>query len=261
MQIHGVCRRLVGSFLVASLLLGSGLAMAAKVDKVISEEEARTKAAAKSQTKINDISDQTYDIVGDYKNVLKINEGLEVYIGLLQKQLDDQRAELADIEKSIQDVSLIERQIIPMMMSMIDSLEQFVSLDVPFLMEERTKRVAGLRDLMERADVTSAEKFRRVVEAYQIEGEYGRTIEAYKGVASIDGKDREVDFLRIGRTALLYQTIGRDQTGMWNKEAGQWETLPAEVYRNQVTKGLKVARKQVAPDLLILPIDAAENAK
>ena len=261
MQILAICRRYAGSILAASLFLVSGAAVAAKVDKIIAEEEVRTNAAVKSQTKIDAVSDQTYDIVSDYKSVLKINEGLEVYNGLLQKQLDDQNAEIAQIQKSIQDVSLIERQIIPLMVRMIDTLEQFVQLDIPFLLEEREKRVHNLREMMGRADVTAAEKFRRVIEAYQIEGEYGRTIKAYKGVVTIDGKEKEVDFLRIGRTAVLYQTVGKDATGAWNKKTGQWETLPPEIYRNQVSKGLRVARKQVAPDLLILPIDAPETAQ
>lgn len=261
MQILAVCRRFAGSLLVASVCLAPGLASAAKVDKLITAEEARTEAAVKSQTKINTIHDQTYDIVGDYKSVLKINEGLEVYNGLLQKQLDDQNAEIAQIQESIQDVALIERQIIPLMVRMIDTLEQFVELDIPFLLEERRKRVQKLRAMMERADVTAAEKFRRVIEAYQIEGEYGRTIEAYKGVVTIEGKEKEVDFLRIGRTAALYQTVGKDATGAWDKKTGQWETLPPEIYRNQVSKGLRVARKQIAPDLLILPVVAPETAK
>ncbi len=261
MRILAIGRHYAGSMLVVSLFLATGLATAAKVDKVIAEEEARTNAAAKSQTRIDAVSDQTYDIVGDYKSVLKINEGLDVYNGLLQKQLDDQNAEIAQIQKSIQDVSLIERQIIPLMVRMIDTLEQFVQLDIPFLLKEREKRVRSLREMMERADVTVAEKFRRVIEAYQIEGEYGRTIEAYKGVVTIEGKEKEVDFLRIGRTAALYQTVGKDATGAWNKQTGQWETLPPEIYRNQVSKGLRVARKQIAPDLLILPIDAPETAK
>ncbi len=261
MQIIAIGRRFVGLALAVSVLLAPGLAVAAKVDKVIAEEEARTKAAAKSQVKINTVSDKTYDIVGDYKSILKINEGLEIYNSLLQKQLDDQNSELSQIQKSIQSVALIERQIIPLMVRMIDTLDQFVQLDVPFLMEEREKRVRSLREMMERADVTAAEKFRRVIEAYQIEGEYGRTIEAYKGEVSVGGKEREVDFLRIGRTVLLYQTIGKDSTGVWNKKTSQWDILPPEIYRNQVSKGLRVARKQVAPDLLILPIEAPETAK
>ena len=83
---------------------------------------------------------------------------------------------------------------------------QFVDLDVPFLLEERKERVAKLNELMERDDVTVAEKFRKVTEAYQIEMDYGSTIEPYKDTVNIDGGTREVDFLRVGRVSLIYQS-------------------------------------------------------
>ena len=83
------------------------------------------------------------------------------------------------------------------MLKMIDALDQFVELDMPFLLEERRQRVAFLRTLLERSDVTVAEKFRRLLEAYEIENDYGRTIESYKGSLDVDGASREVDFLRI----------------------------------------------------------------
>jgi hypothetical protein len=117
--------------------------------------------------------------------------------------------------------------------------------------------VAFLGTLLERSDVTVAEKFRRLLEAYEIENDYGRTIEAYKGSLELDGAVREVDFLRIGRTALLYQTVDAEIFGMWDKSQGAWVSLPAE-YRNQIRSGIKMARKQVAPNLLILPIGAPE---
>lgn len=261
MQTHRFKRRLIVTLLATPLLFVSGWVSAAKVDKIISSEVARTNDAAKSQSKINKTHDKTGDLLSDYKSVLKIVEGLEVYNGLLQKQLDDQNTELSQLETSLKDVALIERQIIPLMVRMIDSLDQFVKLDIPFLPEERANRVNRLNKMMERADVSAAEKFRRVMEAYQIENDYGRTIEAYKGTAKVGGKDREVDFLRIGRTALIYQSISREHTGMWDQEKKAWQELPAATYRNQVSKGLKVAKKQIAPDLLMLPIKAAEAAK
>lgn len=262
MQLPSFTRRLARPVLVTSLLLLSGWVNAAdKVDKIIKTGEARTTQSAKSQGKINNTSDKTDDLITKYKSVAKIVEGLQVYNGLLQKQLDDQNAELSQLKTSLNDVALIERQIVPLMVRMIDSLDQFVQLDIPFLQEERTTRVKRLHRMMERSDVTAAEKFRRVMEAYQIENDYGRTIEAYKGTAEIAGKEREVDFLRIGRTSLLYQSISREHTGMWDQASKTWQDLPPEVYRNQVSKGLKVARKQIAPDLLMLPVKAAEAAK
>ncbi len=262
MQFPSLIRRLISPALATLLLLLSASVNAAdKVDKIITNEQARTNESVESQGKINKTHDKTGDLLANYKSLFKIVEGLEVYNGLLQKQLDDQDSELTQIETSIKDVALIERQIIPLMVRMIDSLDQFVKLDIPFLKDERTTRVNRLHKMMEKSDVTAAEKFRRVMEAYQIENDYGRTIEAYRGTANVAGKEREVDFLRIGRTSLIYQSTSRELTGMWDQASKSWQQLPAEIYRNQVTRGLKIARKQIAPDLLMLPVQAAEAVK
>jgi hypothetical protein len=164
---------------------------------------------------------------------------------------------MAALNESIRNVALIERQILPMMTRMLDSLEVFIELDTPFLLNERTERLERLRGMMERSDVSAAEKFRRVVEAYQIENDYGRTIEAYKDTVEIDGVAQEADFLRIGRVSLAYQTVGGGTTGAWDKQAGQFVKLDDAEFKNQVAHGLKVARKQVAPDLLVVPVPAA----
>ena len=137
---------------------------------------------------------------------------------------------------------------------MIEGLDRFVELDIPFLLEERVERVANLKILMERADVTVAEKFRRLTEAFQIENDFGRTIEAYQGTLVIEGATLEVSFLRLGRIGLYYQTADAGATGRWDPEARDWEVLGGSKARNQVRRGLKMARKQVAPDLLLLPV-------
>ena len=160
---------------------------------------------------------------------------------------------MADLNAAIDEVSVIERQITPLMMNMIDGLAQFVALDVPFLPEERAQRVTGLRAMMDRADVAPSEKFRRVMEAFQVEMDYGRTLEAYQGLHIIDGQERDVEFLRLGRTALIYQTRDASSQGVWNKQTRQWEALDSS-YRTQITKGLRMAKKQLAPDLLMLPV-------
>jgi hypothetical protein len=152
---------------------------------------------------------------------------------------------------------VINRQIVPIMTQMIDGLEQFVDLDVPFLLDKRQERVARLQELMERDDVTVAEKFRKVTEAYQIENDYGSTIESYKGTLTIDDSTRELDFLRVGRIALMYQSPDGKLSGAWDQQNRQWQALGSE-YRNQIKFGLKIAKKQVAPDLALLPVQAPE---
>ncbi len=231
----------------------------AQINQVLAQGEARANEGAQAQQQIERLADQAGALLNEYRTELKVVDGLNVYNGLLQKQIDNQQKEMTVLSESIEKVSLIERQIKPLMISMIDSLEEFVRLDVPFLPEERSDRVERLRLLMERSDVTAAEQLRRVMEAYQIENEYGRTIEDYKGTVEVDGQPREVDFLRVGRIALLYQSVGGQFTGAYNKETGQFEEISPALYKAQMANGLRIARKQKAPELMILPIPAPKG--
>jgi hypothetical protein len=242
---------------VAWLLRLAAGAHAQSVEGALSAAEAADDAARGSQARIDQTVDQTRSLEREYAAIMKEIDGLEVYNALLEKQLASQDQEIADLNHSIDQVSVIERQVTPLMLKMIDTLEQFIELDLPFLIEERRQRVAFLRTLLERSDVTVAEKFRRLLEAYEIENDYGRTIESYKGSLEVDGASREVDFLRLGRVALLYETVDAEIYGMWDPGQKAWVGLPAE-YRNQIRNGIKMAHKQIAPNLLTLPIPAPE---
>ena len=251
-------RLLLSAILVAvfSLSTSASVFAQATVDQVTQEGEKRADAGAAEQQRVEQIANQTDDLLNEFNTLAKVVDGLVTYNSLLQRQVNNQEEEKVALTESISNVALIERQIIPMMTRMLDSLEQFIELDTPFLLDERRERLERLRGMMVRSDVSSAEKFRRVIEAYQIENDYGRTIEAYKGTVPINGNPQEVDFLRIGRVSLAYQSVGGSHTGTWDKEAGDWAELEASEFKNQIADGIRVARKQVAPDLLIVPVAA-----
>ena len=208
-----------------------------------------------SQIIVSNLSDETQDLLGQYRLVLQQIDRLIAYNDYVERLIVDQEAQIIDIRKQLDQFALIERGIVPLMLDSIDILDKFIDLDVPFLLEERKARVARLRTIMDLSDVTVSEKYRQIMDAYQIETTYGRDIEAYTGLLEIDGESRQVDFLRIGRTSLTYQTPDQEETGFWNKQTGQWEKLPNK-YQNYVTQGLRVARKQVTPNILELPIEA-----
>ena len=238
--------------------LSFGLASTQDLDSVMKSAQQGNDAARASQGRIDQVVDKTRDLAADYSAVMKEVDGLIVYNKLLQKQVQGQVDELAQLDISMDQVSVVERQVLPLMIRMIDGLDQFIALDVPFLPNERSKRLSTLREMMERADVSASEKFRRVLESYQIENEYGRTIEAYKGSLDVDGVAREVDFLRVGRVGLYYQTLDLQYSGVWDKAANSWTAL-GEEYRSSIRSGLRIARKETAPDLLTLPLAAAEG--
>ncbi|SET45714.1 DUF3450 domain-containing protein [Thalassotalea agarivorans] len=242
-----------------SLSTVTAAAQEQQLDDVVKAGSDINQSANRSQQRIDKMNDQVVDKLQTYKALNKEIDGLTVYNQQMQAQLDNQLIELQQLGQSIEQVSIIERQISPLMARMITTLDTFVSLDVPFLPEERQHRLADLKGMMERSDVSTSEKFRRVLEAYQVEVDYGRTIEAYQGEIDIDGTPMNVDFLRIGRVSFLYQSRDGLQLGQWDQASQSWQKLPAS-YRTSVNKALRIARKQLAPDLITVPVNLAKSA-
>ena len=115
------------------------------------------------------------------------------YNTALEAQLQSQQNEMASLQAQIAGMDATAAEIPAMLQKMFEQLDAFVAADVPFLAKERADRVSRLRDLMGQTDKPAGEKFRRLLEAYTIEMEYGRTMEAYHGTLN-DG--READFVR-----------------------------------------------------------------
>ncbi len=231
-----------------------------KLNASIKTQDATEKAAATSQKKIDSIADEAERMLTDYKLIMRQYDALSGYHNQVQKIVDGQTEELASLESQLTEIDTTNQGMIPLLGRMLDTLEKFIQLDVPFLPRERAKRIADLMDLMDRADVTISEKYRRITEAYQVEMEYGRTIETYTGDLQKEGKTRSVAFLRIGRVALMYQTLDKKETAVWDQDKQQWQLL-SEEYRKPVSEGLKIALKQAPPNLIKLPVQAPGKLK
>jgi methyl-accepting chemotaxis protein len=172
-------RRVSIAVLATAIVTLSGSVFAQSVDQVLQAELRRLNLAQQSQERINNIVEGTRSLEDQYRAINKEIDGLRVYNRLMMAQTEGQKAVLEDISLSMDQVDVINRQIFPLMERMIDGLEQSVALDVPFLMEERSARIDNLKEIMERSDVSVAEKFRKVMEAFQIEMDFGSTIEPY----------------------------------------------------------------------------------
>jgi hypothetical protein len=245
--------------LTLALLLAVQSAAQDQVQQIEQEGLERTEAGQKVQRKVDDLHENTRGLIDQYESHLKLVEGLRMYNNMLAKQLEGQTEEIGILRNSIADVAIVERQILPLMSRMIDGLEQFIELDVPFLLKERRERVAKLRELLLRADVTVAEKSRRVLEAYQIENDYGRTIEAYKDKLALTDASFDADFLRIGRVALMYRIVGNEDVGFWDVESQAWVELDGVPWRRYIEQGLKIARQEIAPELISVAINPEQE--
>lgn len=237
----------------------SDAAFAASLDDVLRAAQTINQEARKSQQRIDELTDETRKLLSEYKVVLKENDGLRIYIRQLERQIASQEEEMRQLNSSIDRVTVIERQITPLMERMIDGLERFVEMDVPFSMEERRDRIERLREMMDRADVAVSEKFSQILNAYQIENDYGRTMEAYvDDKFPYQGRDLVVDVLRVGRVALVFQTPDGETIGAWNQAKREWEPLD-DSYKSQIRNGVRMARKQASVDMLIMPVLGPER--
>ena len=222
---------------------------------VVKEEMKTLKEQQKSQKTIDKIADETQVLLQKYRQTLRRIENAKIYNQQLRETIQSQNEEKKNVAEQIETLKNTNKGIIPLMVSMVKNIEQFVSLDIPFLPKERSKRIVELNELLKRADISTSEKFRRILEAYQVENDYGKTIEAYRGIHKKGDKELTVDYLRIGRIALIYQTLDAKESALWNPATNSWEQLSSS-YRKSITEGLKMARKQTAPQLLKLPINA-----
>jgi len=183
---------------------------------------------------------------------------LKVYNKQLAQQIKAQEQAKQDINASIVESKDLEPQVVPLMKKMLVALEEFVKSDLPFHKAERVKSIGELKDLMVNADATTSDRFRNIMDIYTVEGEYGNTYEAYSDTLNVDGTEIEVDMLRVGRLALYYQTKDGKTSGMWDKTNKAWKALPEDTNRH-VRKAIKVAAKQIAPELMNLIISAPEG--
>lgn len=271
-------RRSVGSIPIMAALLSMSLLGSVAVaqsdsaakptqsdDGTPLEEAMRVRAggnegAAKVQTQIDAVSDKTSQLLAEYRTALKQIEAIDLYNAQMNEMISSQEIEIASLHEQVDRVEEVSRSVTPLMIRMITALEKFVELDVPFLIEERTERMEELEAMMGRADVSTSEKFRQIMAAYQTENEYGRTIEAYRGPLVIDGRETTVDFLRFGRVVLVYMALDESGAGVWSQADRAWVPVD-DSYKSSIRSGLRIARKQTAPDLISLPVPAAVAAR
>jgi hypothetical protein len=251
----------LSTVLTAGAVFASSSFASQSLDAILAVGESKVGDAQKSQVRINKLQDETNDLVAKYRQVSKTIEGLKVYNTQMERQLAAQRDEVTRLEGSVGQVSVIQRQVQPLIEEMLSGVEQFIQLDAPYRTKERLARVASVRSLMDSAQVTAAEKFRQVLEIYSIESEYARKVDTYADELDVNGEKLAVDVISVGRIVLAYQTADGSKTGAWDKTAKQWVELDAGQYKVAIRNAIRMAQKKAQNDIMLLPIAAPEAAK
>ncbi len=215
-------------------------------------------SAVESQKKIDQLAIETRTMLEEYRKLLDGSEYQAAYTRELEELQQSQEEQLARLREQIAQARITQQRIVPLMRSMADALEQFVALDLPFHQEERMTAVLDLKARLRRPELSVNAKFRLLLEAYQLEQDYGDNIESWRGALQSGADTLSVEYLRIGRVALYYQTLDGESSGRWDALDQSWVELDPR-YNRDLTQAMRVAQNITAPQLLRLPLPVARE--
>ena len=230
-----------------------------KVQNAVAAQEQLDKTAAASQKKIDTINNGTQDMLAQYLSVTQETEDDRNSDDQLAQIVQAQSDQMNSLTTQMAQVGDVQKGLLPLMLQMTDSLNQFVKLDIPYRLDERLARVQALRVQITNPSVPITDSFQKLIQAYKDEIADGRTVESYRGELNDGGKTQTVNFLRAGHVLLAYQSLDGSQTGYWDKQNHKW--VAANDMKGAVAEAIAIADKQAPPDLMELPVEAPEVSK
>ncbi len=257
--MQSVMSRCLWSGLALCALFGTTSIGAEPVADILSTGAQSAEAGQVAQAEVDRLAAETRTLLDEYTTLTRQIEGLGIHNVRLERQYADQQRRLADIDTAATGALALQREIAPLLVRMVDSLEQFIALDLPFRLPVRNARVAALRSALESADTPLDIAFRDVLLAYRAELEYARHLGAYPDTVTVAGESRGVDVLHVGRSQLLARTPDGTGNFRWDPSVRAWTPLDAG-YDAAIARGIAIASGEQSPALLRLPLPAASEA-
>ena len=225
----------------------------ALIEEAIKIEASSANAAANRQSYIDNMDSEIITLIGDIQFLSQQLDLTNIYNRQMQELINSQNNEITSINEQMVELDNTNRGILPKLEEMVLTLESIIQNDIPFLLDERFARIQDLKNILLQSNISTSEKFRRVFEAYQIENEYGRTIESYRDEIDVDGIKYNVEIFRLSRVGLYARTSDGRYNAMFSKKQNQW--IKQRGIDNELVIALKIAKKELPPSLLKLPVE------
>ncbi|MET0065157.1 MAG: DUF3450 domain-containing protein [Candidatus Thiodiazotropha sp.] len=224
------------------------------LDQAMDLQLQNQKASRTSQQTVERLDDESRKMLEEYRLLSQQLERTRRENDELQAEVEQQAGAIERIDTELDEIERLRDDLDPLMLDMLQALKQLVAVDTPFLIDERSARVNALETQFMARDGTISERFRRLLEAYQIEVDYARNIEAYEGErVAPDGSRKVVNYLRLGRVGFFYQSLDGEEGGVWDNRHRVWRALGKQ-HLAGLEQAMRIARKQLPPDLLVVPL-------
>ncbi len=215
--------------------------------------------ALKTQKRIDDLAQATMNMSLDYRAVLIDIKRAQIYNYQMEQNISRQEEEQKLKQEEINRIDKTERDLLPLMHSMVEALEKFIKFDLPFEQEERQRTLAEVKNMLQNPAFPVATQYGAILTAYQKEIAYGNSVDHYTGTVDISGIPKQVDFLRFGRVCLAYVLSGDTlKAAIWDKETGDWQKLDSKGARI-VARTLKQVQAN-KKSLMTVPVMVSKEA-
>lgn len=205
------------------------------------------------QQKIEAWNEERSGVLADIRELKAQKKWLEYQHKKYDAYIREQDAAISELKRKQEEIEKIKTALEPYMAETVERLETFVHEDLPFLTEERERRLAFLRNSLYDYHLALGEKLRRVLEALHVEAEYGRTLEKSEATLELSGGPTRVVLFRVGRVGLFGMSLDGKNVVRLNAKTGEWEPLPA-AFRAKLSLALDMADKRRAVELVDLPV-------
>ncbi|MCL9781270.1 DUF3450 domain-containing protein [Vibrio sp. S4M6] len=210
--------------------------------------------SAKSQVKVDASADESIKLRAEIEQLKQQVKNLTIYRDHMAAMIKSQDQEMSSIQSQIGEINKTRQGVVPLMYQMIDGLKQIVATSEPIQLQQREARVAKLQALMSQADVSDAEKYRQIIEAYQIELDYGNKLQQYQSQITLkSGQKVEAQVLHLGRISMIARNPDHSQYWIWDDSTKSWTQADSSLDSN-LNQAYQVATKQSTPSLLTLPV-------
>ncbi len=234
----------------AAVLIAAGAAQA-QLDTALQVARQSTQAGAQAQAQIDTLADQADNAEREYLALQEQIESQQVFLEQQRVFLRSQENELAALQSQLERVGSIERDLTPMLLEMYVALEDFIAQDLPFRMDERMDRLARIEEALGDAGISPAERYRLLLNAYEIEASYGRSLEAYREEVDVNGTPEQAQILQIGRVALVRQVAGNLE--ILTKDDPTWRPVPGSM-ADDFARAVRIADEVTTPEVFPAPL-------
>jgi hypothetical protein len=256
MNITGQAMRLSILISVSAFVVQANAASIESSGKI---EQSIITASQQSQKTISSSSDRSFELQNDIKVLNSEVDNLNVYKQHLATLIENQNQEMLNLEMQQNEIIETRQSIVPLMYNMLEGLETYIAQDMPIRKEARLQRVEILKSLMSESNISDSEKYRRILEAYQIELDYVNKLDIYTSAIEIDGTTREIEQLYLGHLSLVARSLDKQNYWYWNKQQNAWLALDISL-KTELDNAFMVANKEVTPTLLMLPLSVTETS-